>query len=242
MKVLIISGPSGVGKSSIAKLLASSFPEKYEVVKSVTTRMPRENESGEEYTYLSEESFRILERSGNFLEVASYGGNGCFYATPRDELVRIFGLNKVPVLVIDVAGKKQICSKKNEHDFEVISIFVIVSAEQVYKRLLDRGESIESIITRMSASIEEAAEGMTYDAIINNVDVKKSVDQIESMLDDNRSIKETLTLQRYIAEVPEIIRRLDNRDSISSLMLRVDQFCMIREWNQSYQPPFQMGV
>ena len=215
MKVLIISGPSGVGKSSIAKLLASSFPEKYEVVKSVTTRMPRENESGDEYTYLSEESFRILERSGNFLEVASYDGNGCFYATPRDEVVRILGLNKVPVLVIDVAGNKQICSKKKEHDFEVISIFVVASAEQVYKRLLNRGEAIEDIIDRMGTSIEEATEGMTYDAIINNMDIKKSVDQIESMLNDNRPIKETMSVQRYIAEVPEIIRRLDNRDSIS---------------------------
>ena len=136
MRVLIISGPSGVGKSSIAKMLVSRYPEKYAVVKSVTTRKPREDERLEEYTYLSEDSFRILERAGNFLETTCYSGNGNLYATPRDEVTRILKQNKMPVLVIDVAGRKQVCSKAKEYGFEVTSVFIIASAEQVCKRLL----------------------------------------------------------------------------------------------------------
>lgn len=236
MRLLIISGPSGVGKSSIAKMLANRYPEKYEVVKSVTTRKPREDEDQEEYTYLSEDSFRILERAGNFLEMTCYSGNGNLYATPRDEVTQIFNQEKTPVLVIDVAGRKQVCRRAKEDGFEVTSIFIIASAEQVCKRLLNRGEDVEFIINRMSASVEEAREGMDYDYTINNNDVCKSVEQIETILAGERNPMERIPLQRYMADVPEIIQRLDNKDSISSLMQRVEQFCKIREWDRFNSP------
>ena len=236
MRLLIISGASGAGKSSIAKMLVSRYSGKYELVKSVTTRTPRDDEDQEEYTFLSEDSFRILERAGNFLETTSYSGNGNIYATPRDEVTRILRQDKMPVLVIDVAGRKQVCNKAIEYDYEVTSVFIVASAEQVYKRLLNRGEDVESIINRMTASIEEAREGMDYDYIINNDDIDKSVEQIETVLAGEYLSGGKIPLQRYIADVPEIIQRLDNKDSVSSLMQRVEQFCTIRDWDRFNSP------
>lgn len=180
MNILIISGPSGSGKSSLAHEIAKRKPETYEVVKSVTTRQPREEQ--EFYTFVSKETFMEMEKADAFLESNFYQGSQNFYGTPKESVFRIQKEGKIPILDIDVNGRKQII--ESDHGFDCLSIFVCAPAEILYQRLVGRSETHKSALKRIKAAIDEIDISRDYDAFILNFDFETTLSEIDRVIHD----------------------------------------------------------
>ena len=99
--LLIIAGPSAVGKTTVAYSLINKDP-RFEFVRSVTTRASRGDAYDNEYIYITVDEFRSLISNGGVLEHTEYAGN--YYGTPRAEVERIISEGKIPLLVLDING------------------------------------------------------------------------------------------------------------------------------------------
>lgn len=203
---IIVSGPSGAGKSSICQLLVETYPERYEIVRSVTTREPRKER--ENYTFSSKEEFLSMKADGLFLESNTYAGNGAFYATPRAEVERIWASGKTAVLDIDVNGREQLLENSEMSNCQILSAFIFTSPEQVYNRLLERKtESMEKIIKRLEASIEEITKATSYDMFIENKNLAETVQKINEAV-HCLSYDSSHYAKQYITDMKELISRL----------------------------------
>ena len=134
-RVLIIAGPSAVGKTTVAKeILDRSLG--FELSRSATTRAPRGDGHDQEYIYLSENEFRKRINAGEMLEYTEYGKN--LYGTPVSEIKRIFEEGKIPLLILDINGV--ISLKKSSHSFGSFAVYVTADMETLDRRLLERAE------------------------------------------------------------------------------------------------------
>lgn len=167
-KILIITAPSGAGKTSITHYLMQEFPELTFSI-SATTRKARENEvDGKDYYFISPELFKSKIQKKEFAEWEMVY-EGKYYGTLKSELKRIWLLNKVPVLDIDVKGALHI---QQQYPENTLSIFVDPpSVEELKKRLLSRGtETDESLSARINKASYEIGFKEHFDKIIvNNV-------------------------------------------------------------------------
>ncbi len=146
-RLVVISGPSGAGKTTIIRKLLPLDPS-IELVKSVTTRKPRGNENG--YFFVKDEtSFRNWP--GGYLEVNRYNNN--FYGTPLSEIKRIMANGKIPLLDIDIHGFKQLQALGQ---YEITSFYISVPSDVLYNRLLARNtEPLSIILQRLSIASKE---------------------------------------------------------------------------------------
>ena len=132
-KILVIAGPSAVGKTTVMKQILKQNP-KFDYIRSATTRAPRGDGFDAEYIYLSREQFLSLIENGGVLEYTEYGGN--FYGTPSSEIERIFDSGKIPMLILDINGVKTL--KSVEREFGVVAVYITADTEVLDKRLLER--------------------------------------------------------------------------------------------------------
>lgn len=232
-KVVIVSGPSGSGKSTVVRRIADTNPSRYELIKSVTTRNPRSED--DYYLFVTEEMFEKMLQENEFLEVNTYQGNGCMYGTPKKTVMRSLETNKTPILEIDVNGKRQIDNCKDKYEIETISIFIVAPPTVLYQRLLERGESVEDIIQRLRASYNEVTKYSEYDVFIVNDDLNCTIETVKQVINGNVN-KEEDSLQNYRNDLEELLRKIDNLDSVAALMKRVQQFCVIRDWDKFNNP------
>ena|GEM_PF-108460 len=239
MNMIIISGPSGAGKSTVIRELLKSNPTRYELVRSVTTRKQRSED--DDYTFVSDETFNSVMQEEGFLEINQYNGNSCRYGTPKAEVIRIMSEDRIPILDIDVNGKKQIERIKMLYGFEIVSIFITAPPEVIYQRLLSRGESVEEIIQRLQASYEEIQFGMTYDAFLVNQELNHTLEALHAVLLGKRIETCTAEIGRYSEELKQLLRKIDDLNSVRALIKRVEQFCKIREWDQ-YNNPKDLAI
>lgn len=162
---LVLSGPSGVGKTSLVERLLSLDPRTVRAV-TATTRPRRENEvEGESYHFLSEEQFLRLRDSGGVVESARY--NDAWYGTPREALERDLAAGLCVVLNIEVEGAAQIRVRYPEAPL----VFLLPpSWETLRERLEKRGtDSAAAIEARIRRGREELAEIGRYDyAVVND--------------------------------------------------------------------------
>ncbi len=128
--ILIIAGPSAVGKTTLATALLDIDP-RFEFVRSVTTRAPRGDSFDNEYIYISNEEFRHLIDTAGVLEHTEYAGN--LYGTPRSEIDRITAEGGVPLLVLDINGVASL--SKNKGDISPCSVYVYDDIEVMEERL-----------------------------------------------------------------------------------------------------------
>jgi guanylate kinase len=173
--ILVITGPSGVGKGTLIKELLERVPG-LQLAVSATTREPREREvNGRDYHFLSEEDFDRRVASGEFVEHAEYAGNR--YGTLRSELARpARGI----VLEIDVQGARQV----RETLPEATRIFIEPpSFEDLARRLARRGaDSPDQIERRLEAAREELAARDQFDHRIVNDDLKRAAAELTELV------------------------------------------------------------
>ncbi len=139
-KIIIITGPSGVGKTTLSKFLLQSS-EKFEKPITATTRSIRENEvDGKDYFFLSVEDFKNKITEKYFIENEEvYPGK--FYGVPISELERILEEGKIPVLVVDVMGAQTIAAMYGRNTYVVNVAYP--SIEEAYDRLQKRDNTVD---------------------------------------------------------------------------------------------------
>lgn len=172
--LIVISGPSGVGKDTlIRRLLELDRSLVYSV--SGTTRQPRPGEKPDQnYTFLTRGQFEDLVAKGAFLEHATYNGN--LYGTFRDRVERALTGGRDLVLKIDVQGAEQVRRLLPD----AIFIFVVAPSEQeLERRQVERGsESDQELASRRQIAHREMTYAAEYQHVVTNDDVETAVKEI----------------------------------------------------------------
>ena len=168
-KLIVISGPSGVGKGTLIKIVQEMYiknNKKLYLSVSCTTREPREGEvEGVNYYFISERVFKNRIKKNDFLEYNIYG-TGKYYGTPRSTVLRYMKKGYDVILEIDINGYKQI--KANFPD--AVGIFIMPpDIDELYNRLKNRNTETEEVIrVRLETAEREIKENYIYDYIIVN--------------------------------------------------------------------------
>lgn len=177
-KTFIISGPSGVGKSTVLNALLKEYPDLYFSV-SATTRDPREGEvDGIHYHFIAPEYFHQMIEEDAFLEYAEYVGN--FYGTPKKFVDEAMEQGKDVILDIEVQGALQVTSKRPE----VVRIFIAPpSWKALEERLTGRGtDSAEKVQKRLVRAKVELQTANTYDYFVINDTVERAVRELNAIM------------------------------------------------------------
>ncbi len=176
---VILSAPSGGGKTTIARRLLERRPDVgYSV--SCTTRPPREGEvDGRDYRFLSEDAFLRARDAGEFAEWAEV--HGYYYGTLRTEVVRVLHTGRHVLMDIDVQGARQFASAF----LDTVLIFVLPPSGEVLKaRLAGRkSESRERLLVRLRNARAELGEVGRYHYVVVNDDLERAVGQVSAIID-----------------------------------------------------------
>lgn len=167
-KLIVISGPSGVGKSTLLHRLFREYPDNFGFSVSYTSRSPRIGEShGTDYYFTDEETFKNKIKNNDLLEWACVHGN--YYGTGKAEVEQILHSGKHCVLDIDVQGADSV----RKSGIPAMFLFIAPeSIEVLRKRLEKRGtESEETIAKRLKNAVGELAQKDKYDHVIVNKDL-----------------------------------------------------------------------
>lgn len=176
--LLVVSGPSGVGKDTVVSRLRQLHPE-IEFSVSATTRGPRAGEmDGREYYFLTTEQFEGKIARGEMLEYANYCGK--YYGTPRSEVEKRMDAGVSVVLVIEVEGAANV---KRIYPESTLVFLMPPSMEELRARLQGRGtESEEVIEQRLRRAQEEMAHADEYDFKVVNSTVDACAEEIFRIL------------------------------------------------------------
>ncbi len=177
-KTFIISGPSGVGKSTVLKSLFEGRDDLYFSI-SATTREPRDGEQdGVHYHFIDVPRFQELIEADAFLEYAEYVGN--FYGTPKKFVDKAMNDGKDVILDIEVQGALQVCNKRPE----TVRIFIAPpSWDELERRLVSRGtDSQEKIQKRLLRAKAELQTADVYDYFVINDSVERAVREISAIM------------------------------------------------------------
>ena len=181
-KVIILTAPSGAGKTSIATYLLQQIPALSFSV-SATTRAPRGNEKdGEAYHFISLAAFEGAIYQNDFLEYEMVY-KGVYYGTLKSELDRIWKLGKIPVLDIDVKGALNVQKKLAEN---CLSIFIMPPSIEVLKQRLEnrKTESPENIQMRLDKASYEISFSNQFRVVIQNNDLAAACTEAEKIIRD----------------------------------------------------------
>lgn len=197
--ILVLSSPSGGGKTTIARALLTAR-ENLGFSISATTRAPRSGEKdGVDYHFLTVDEFVERRERGEFLEWAEYSGN--LYGTLEAEVERVLGEGRHVVLDIEIEGAKQV----REHRSDVASIFVLPpSADVLVKRLVGREQdgADTRVRARLERAMEEVREASEYDYVVVNDDRTQAVSEVAAIIDsESRRPSRVLDLDKQLADL-----------------------------------------
>lgn len=181
-QLVIISGPSGVGKSTIVPLVRQRFAGQLRMSISATTRGPRPGEKdGENYHFLSDEEFQQRLAAGEFIEAVEVFGRGHWYGTLISEVTPSLEAGQWVILEVDVDGAKKALKRFPE----AITIFIApTSLEILEQRLRSRGtEAEEAIQRRLEVARREMEHSHTYAHTVINENIEDAVDQMTAILE-----------------------------------------------------------
>ncbi|MDW3617819.1 guanylate kinase [Candidatus Phytoplasma pruni] len=197
--VIVISGPSGVGKGTLTKALLKKEGHNFVYSSSMTTRAPRKGEiEGKDYFFVDQAFFQQKIKEKYFLEHNKFIGN--YYGTPYEKVLDQVEEGKEVILEIDVQGSLQI--RKHKISKDAIFIFIVPPTKQtLYNRLKKRNTESEEIIRqRMDKADQEFLLAYKYDYIVVNDDIDKAVDKIISIIiAEHSKVKNSISF--YLTEI-----------------------------------------
>ena len=177
--LIVLSGPSGVGKGTVRKELFTQPNTNYEYSVSMTTRSPREGEvDGTDYFFKSREEFEKLIEANKLLEYAEYVGN--YYGTPLDYVNETLDAGRDVFLEIEVVGAAQVRAIAPDGLFIFLAPPSLSALED---RLIGRGtETTEVIQSRVLKAREELEMMNLYDYVVENDEVQNACDRINAIV------------------------------------------------------------
>jgi guanylate kinase len=181
-KILIITAPSGAGKTSITRHLMASFPQLAFSVSAATRQARGTEKDGVDYHFMTAEAFKQHIQQEDFVEWEMVY-EGKYYGTLKSELNRIWNENKIPVLDIDVKGAIHV---QQQYPASSLSIFIDPpSVEELKKRLENRGtETAASLAARINKASYEMSFKHEFDEVIVNDDLAKACARAEQVVSD----------------------------------------------------------
>ena len=185
-KLVIISGPSGVGKSTIVKQLLEQCELPLELSISATTRPPRaDDQPGVNYHFMTAEEFRERVVNEEFLEYVEVFGRGYWYGTLKEQVSTGLNRGKWIILEIDIAGAAKVLQAHPE----ALTIFIHPgNLSELQRRLEKRGtETPESLGRRLEVAQQELSAASNYQNIVTNNTVDQAVTSICQLLLNSRN-------------------------------------------------------
>jgi guanylate kinase len=175
--LVVLSGPSGVGKSTVVKALRAEHPEVWLSV-SATTRFPRPGEThGVHYRFVSREEFAELVESGGLLEWAEFAGN--LYGTPRQPVLDHLAAGRPVVLEIDLQGARQVRALMPGAKLVFLAP---PSWDELVRRLTGRGTEDAAVVEkRLAVARDELAAEPEFDVTLVNTSVPEVVGQLVAL-------------------------------------------------------------
>ena len=208
--LIVISAPSGTGKTTLVHMLLKEFPN-MEFSVSYTTRKPRPGEvNGKDYFFVDRKTFEKMVEEGDFLEWAEVYGN--LYGTSKTQVLKALHEGKDVLLDIDTQGALQV--KKNFP--EAVLIFILPpSLKELERRLRSRGtDDEETIEKRLKIARKEIERAPLYDYIVINDFLEKAFEQLKSIVTAEKCRTERLKGQfEKIVKDPEIVELLKKGES-----------------------------
>jgi len=177
--MMVLSSPSGAGKTTISRRLLEVDPE-ISLSVSVTTRAPRVGEvDGHDYTFIDATEFNLLVNRGQLLEYAKVFGN--YYGTPRLPVERTLTQGRDVLFDIEWQGTQQLAEKARD---DLVSIFILPpSWNELERRLYSRAQDDPAEINRrMAKASDEMSHWAEYDYVIVNRDLEQTVEAVRSIL------------------------------------------------------------
>jgi guanylate kinase len=177
-KLVIISGPSGVGKDTVIDAWRQKNPKVARVI-AYTTRPPRPSEAhAHDYYFVSEDEFLQRAEANDFLEYKLVHGN--YYGTPKSDMDAMLQKDHIAILKIDVQGALTVMPLRPD----AISVFLVPpDGDELARRIRERGtETNEKVIERLRNAQAEITFADKYDHRIINDDIRKVVDRLEQLI------------------------------------------------------------
>jgi guanylate kinase len=188
--MLVLSSPSGAGKTTLSRMLLKS-DSSVELSVSVTTRPRRDNERhGRDYRFIQRPQFEKMVQKGELLEWAEVFGN--FYGTPRAPVERALAAGRDVLFDIDWQGTQQLREKA---DRDLATVFVLPpSIDDLERRLRTRAQDTDAVIaSRMAKAADEMSHWAEYDYVIINKDIGPAFAEIRAILAAERLKRERQT-------------------------------------------------
>ena len=180
-KIIIITAPSGAGKTSITRHLLKTFPQQLAFSISAATRQKRDYEKdGVDYFFITAEDFKEKIKNNEFVEWEMVY-EGKYYGTLKSEIQRLWNENKIPLLDIDVKGAMRVQQQYPENS---LSLFIEPpTIDELKKRLQSRGtESPESLAARVNKAAYEISFKDQFDKIIVNDQLERACLEAEATI------------------------------------------------------------
>jgi guanylate kinase len=211
-RIVILSAPSGGGKTVVTQELLKRHPELFGYSVSGTTRQPRPGEKDSEaYHFLTRQEFERRQLAGEFLETAEYAGE--LYGTLKSEVDKVLRKGVNVLLDIEVKGARQVRTQYPD----AITVFLLPpSAAVLLERLRGRQtESAEAMARRVEIAVSELRAAQGYDHIVVNEDLNRTVDRTLEIVQhperaEHRTMDMISHLQDLIAELQAEAQKLQD--------------------------------
>ncbi len=200
--LLVLSSPSGAGKTTLARQLLEAEGDALQLSVSVTTRPMRPGETdGEDYWFIDEARFGQMREGGELLEWARVFGNS--YGTPRQDVVDAVVAGRDVLFDVDWQGGRQLAENMPE---DVVRVFILPpSAKVLEARLKSRNQDNADVIAvRMAQASKEISHWIEYEYVIVNADIDQSFEQLRAVLAAERLKRER---RMGVVDLVEQLRR-----------------------------------